>query len=115
VFSKQDRPRFEDEDAFRPAGAAEPQMLGDGGAERAAADDDEIERPHVAARRQGISVHVPRVGAIGRIGIGERFVKRVADVSPEHVECEVSRLRGRADIHVALRSRASCVCRTMLH
>ncbi len=69
-------------------------MLGDGGAERAAADYDEVERSHVAAWRQSIAVHVPRVGAKGRIGIGERFIKRVADVSPEHIEGEVGRLRG---------------------
>jgi hypothetical protein len=77
-------------------------MLGDGRAELAPADHDEIERPHVTAARQGIAVDVPRDGAIGRIRIGEGFVESVADVAPQHVESEVGWLRGRADNHGGL-------------
>ena len=92
MLGKQERACFENENAFRSAAAAEPQMFGDGGTERTAANDDEVERPHFAVLLQWIAVYVPRVGAIGRIGIGKRFLERIAHIAPEHIEREVGRL-----------------------
>ena len=73
-------------DGFAAAVAAKPQMFRNRGAERAAANDDEVERPQVAARWQALAFHVPCAGPIGRIGIGKRFVEGVADVAPQYIE-----------------------------
>ena len=54
-------------------------MLGKRCAERAAADNDEVERPQITAGGQTGG------GAGIRVDGDERFVKGVADVTPKHV------------------------------
>jgi hypothetical protein len=52
VPGKRERAGFQDKDPFASSARAEPEMLRDRGAERAAADDDdEIERPHIVERQ----------------------------------------------------------------
>src|SRR4029077_20487445 len=75
-------PAVQHEDALAAVGAAEPEMLGDGAAERAAADDDEVKRPQIAACRQA------RSGACIRVDRDDHFVEGIADVATEDVTGE---------------------------
>src|SRR5262249_54444750 len=100
VLCEEERTRFEHQNPLAAPGTPEPQLLGDRGTERAAADDDEVEWPHVASRRQRVSVAIGGAYAVPEIRIRHRLVERVAGVAAEHVQREVGRLRARTDIHV---------------
>jgi len=79
---------LENENALAPAGAAEPEMFGDGAAERTAAYDNEVEGANVSACRETIPVCVPRGSAKYRIGICQRFVETIANIPSENIEGE---------------------------
>src|SRR5713101_927036 len=83
VLGQQEWPAVEHEGALAPAGAAEPEMFGQGTAERPAADDDEIKRSEVAARGQ--------TGGAAGIGVNrdEHIVEGIAHVSSKHIAREI--------------------------
>jgi hypothetical protein len=83
VLRQQEWPAFEYEDALASVSAPEPEMLGDGRTEGAAADDDEVERTEIAAWRQ--TAYATGVGVNG----DEHVIERVADIAPERIAGEV--------------------------
>ncbi len=82
VLRQHEGSAVEHEDALAAAGAAEPEMFGKGCTERAAADNDEVERPQVAASGQTGG------GAGSRVDGDARFVEGVADETSEDVAGE---------------------------
>src|SRR4029077_6074164 len=84
MLREHERSALQHEDALAAVGASEPKMFGKRCTERATADNHEIKRPQIAARRQTGS------GASIRINGDERFIKRVAYVATEDVARERS-------------------------
>ena len=83
---------FENENAFAPAGAAEPEMFGDGAAERTATYDNEVEGANVSAWRETIPVYVLRSRAKYRIGICKCFVETIANIPAKNIKGELREL-----------------------
>jgi len=81
VLGQDEGTAVEHEDAFAAVGAAEPEMLGERGTERAPADDDEIERPQITRREA-------RGGARIRVDGDQGLIEGVANVAPQDVPGE---------------------------
>src|SRR5437773_1096853 len=81
VLGQYEGSTFEHEDALFAIRAAEPKMFCKGCTERAAANDDEVERLQVARRQTGS-------GAGIRVDGDERFVIGVAEITSKNVAGE---------------------------
>jgi hypothetical protein len=80
VLGEQERARVQHQDAMVGKGVPVQGVLGEGGPEGAAADDDDVEGAGI--------------GAAG--GASQRLIQPVTDVAAEHVLAEVGVLGGRA-------------------